>query len=369
MNDPKDRTPQRRLLLAGGAIALVGGALTLFSCNGQQPPPPPLRPVKLVTVGTASVAPVVELAGEVRARVESKLGFRIPGKIVSRRVEAGQRVKRGDELARLDARDFELAQAAAASIVTARQADLDNARSELRRFEDLHRQGHVADSQVDRVRVAVAAAEAALRGAQSSAALESNRVGDAVLRADADGVITFTVVDAGEVVEPGAPVVVLAQDGPREIVVEFPEDRTPLARVARAEVSLWAQPGVKYPAQLRELSASADPVTRTFRARYSVQAPANALALGQSATLTLRLPAQKGGMRLPTTALTEAQGMTQVWVFDPATSSVKHAPVQVVGLDGNEVIVGGLADGAQVVVAGVHVLAEGQKVRPLESQP
>ncbi|MDO9176670.1 MAG: efflux RND transporter periplasmic adaptor subunit, partial [Actinomycetota bacterium] len=187
--------------------------------------------------------------------------------------------------------------------------------------------------------------------------------------ADADGVVTAIEADAGEVVEPGAPVIRLAQDGPREIVVEFPEDRTPLARIARAEVSLWAQPGVKFPAKLRELAASADPVTRTFRARYSVDAPAGALALGQSATLKLLLPAQKGGTRLPTTALTEDHGATRVWVYDPASSTVKRMPIQVVGLDGNEVIVAGLADGAQVVIAGVHVLAEGQKVRPMGVLP
>lgn len=365
MNDFATSAKQRRIVVAVLGTVVVGSALALYACGGSAPPPAPLRPVKLVTVGSAAVTPVVELAGEVRARVESRLGFRVAGKIVSRRVEAGQRVKRGQELARIDPRDYQLSRSAADSQVTARRADVELAQSEYRRFQDLRKQGYVSEQELERKRVALSAAESGLRQAESGASLEGNRLGDTVLRADADGVITSTDADVGEVVEPGAPVIRLAQDGPRDVVVEFPEDRTPLARIAKAEVSLWAQPGAKFPAKLRELAASADPVTRTFRARYAVQAPADAIALGQSATLTLTLPAQKGGMRLPTTALTGNDGATLVWVYDPKASTVKRVPVKIVGLDGNDVVIAGLADGAQVVVAGVHVLVEGQKVRPL----
>ncbi len=358
---------KRRYAVAGLGAVAVAATLALYACSEAPQAEPPARPVKLLTVGTAAVAPSFELAGEVRARVESKLGFRVAGKIVSRRVEAGQRVRRGEELARIDPRDYQLAQTAADSAVTARRADLEIAQSEYRRFQDLRKQGYVSEQELERKRVALSAAESALKQAESGASLEGNRVDDTVLRADADGVVTQTLADVGEVVEPGAPVLLLAQEGAREVVVEFPEDRTPLARIAKAEVSLWAAPGVKYPAQLRELAGAADPVTRTFRARYSVKAPAGALALGQSATLTLRLPAQKAGMRLPTTALTGDNNGTRVWVYDAATSTVKRVPVQVAGLDGNDVLVAGLADGAQVVVAGVHVLTEGQKVRPMDA--
>ncbi len=351
------------------ATTVIGSALTLFACNSQPEPPAPLRPVKLVTVGGTAVSPSMELAGDVRARVESRLGFRTAGKIISRRVEAGQRVKRGEELARMDPRDYQLSHAAADSQVTARRADVEIAQSEYRRFQDLRRQGYVSEQELDRKRVTLAAAEAMLRQAESGASLEGNRLGDTVLRAIADGVVTGVDADVGEVVEPGAPVIRLAQDGPREIAVEFPEDRTPLAHIAKAEVWLWAQPDVRFPAQLRELAASADPVTRTFRARYSVNAPADALELGQSATLRLVLPAQPGGMRLPTTALIgdarPGGGVTQVWVYDPATSAVRRVPVRIVGLDDNDFVVAGLVAGTQVVIAGVHVLTEGQKVRPL----
>jgi multidrug efflux system membrane fusion protein len=357
----------RRALYVAGSGVVIAAALALFACGGQPEQAPPPRPVKVLSVGTASVAPVVELAGDVRARVESRLGFRVAGKIVARRVEAGQRVKRGDELARIDPRDYQLARTAADSQRSARRADVELAQAEYKRFADLREQGYVSDQELERKRTLLAAAEASLRQAESSASLEGNRLGDTVLRADADGVITRVDADVGEVVEAGKPVITLAQDGARDIVVEFPEDRTALARIATARVALWAQPGQEFPARLREMSAAADPVTRTFRARYSVQAPAGALALGQSATLRLTLPMQKGGARLPTTALVEQGGITQVWVFDAAASEVKRVPVQIAGLDGNDVVVAGLPDGAQVVVAGVHMLAEGQKVRALGS--
>lgn len=360
--------------LGGAAAVLALSALTLFACGEKPAAEAPIRPVRVMTVGTSGIAPVAELAGEVRARVESRLGFRVSGKMLSRKVEAGQRVRRGQELARIDARDYQLQRASADAGVAAAQADLANARNELKRFEELRKQGFVSETELERKRVALSLAEANFSQAQNSASLEGNRLGDTVLRADADGVIVSVEADVGEVVAAGTPVMILAQDGARDIAVEFPEDRTPLAKIATAEVSLWAQPGVSYPAKLRELSASADPVTRTFRARYSVQAPAGALALGQSASLLLRVPVIGKGTRLPTTALVSGESLgaketgpakSLVWVLDGTSGTVKKVPVQVVGIEGNDVLVSGLADGTQVVTAGVHVLTEGQKARPL----
>lgn len=348
---------------------LVAGVLSLHACSDAQETPPPPRPVKLMTVGSAAVGPTIELAGEVRARVESRLGFRVAGKIIARSVEAGQRVKRGQVLARIDPRDYQLALQAAQSNRAAAEQELSRARSDLDRFESLKQQGYVSAAELDRARTVLAAATAAHEQATSLLGLEENRHADTMLRADADGVIVSVHTDVGEVVEIGVPVMVLAHDGAREIAVEFAEDRSALARVASAEAYLWADPTQRFPATLRELSASADPVTRTFRARYSVKAARGALALGQSATLVLKVPADPrvsaGIIRLPSTALVGDHGASMVWVFDPEASAVKRQPVQVAGLDGNDVLVAGLADGAQVVIAGTHKLAEGQRVRPL----
>lgn len=351
------------------ALLLTAAALALGGCGHKEPPPTPERPVKLMTVGAGTLAATAELAGEVRARVESNLGFRVSGKVISRRVETGQRVRRGDELARLDPRDFELAGQSANSALIAAAARLENARAEYARYQELSKKGFVSATDMERKRVELSAAEAQHEQAQSGLSLEQNRVADTVLRADADGVVTAIQADVGEVVGAGQPVIHLAQDGDREIEVEFPENRTQLARAARAQVALWATPGARLPAVLRELSAAADPHTRTFRARYTVRAPANTLALGQSATLYLALPAMKSGAtRLPTTALFGQQGQTLVWVYEVKSSTVKRQSVQPVGVDGTDVLVAGLAPGMQVVTAGVHVLAEGQKVQPFSGK-
>jgi RND family efflux transporter MFP subunit len=342
--------------------------LALGGCSRTDTPPAPDRPVKLMTVGSSTTTPVAELAGEVRARVESSLGFRVPGKIVSRRVETGQRVHKGEELARLDPRDFQLSDQAATAQLSAASAQLETVRAEYARYDELRRKGYVSANDLDRKRAELSAAEAQHEQASSSMDLEKNRLDDTVLRADADGVVTAVLADVGEGVSAGQPVIRVAQDGPREIEVEFPEDRIALAHAARAQAVLWAQPGTSFPAALRELSAAADPVTRTFRARYTVKAPATALALGQSATLRLQLPAMSSGAaRLPTTAIFGEKDATMVWVYDPVHSQVRRRQVQVVGADGNDVLVAGLDAGTQVVVAGVHVLNDGQKVKPFSA--
>ncbi len=352
-----------RTLLA--SLLIVSSTLALSACSRNEAPPAPERPVKLLTVGQSHVSASAEFAGEVRARVESNLGFRVNGKIIARLVEAGQRVRRGQELARLDPRDFQLSDQSAGAQLIAAKAQLENARSEYRRYEELAKKGYVSQTDLERKRVELSAAEAQHDQATSGLSLEKNRLVDTSLRADADGVVTAVQADVGEVVSAGQAVIRLAHDGAREIEVEFPEDRTALAKAAKAEVRLWARPGSSYPATLRELAAAADPVTRTFRARYTVKAPADAMALGQSATLQLQLPMMSSGAaRLPTTAIVGKQNQTLVWIYDSKTSLVHQQAVKIAGADGNDVLVAGLKSGQQVVIAGVHVLSEGQKVKP-----
>lgn len=347
------------------ATLITAFALSISACGRKEPPAAPERPVKLMTSSGSNTAASVEFAGEVRARIESNLGFRVSGKITSRHVETGQRVRKGDELARIDPRDFQLSDQAASSQLIAAAAKVENARSEYARHQELHKKGFVSETELDRKRVELAAAEAQHEQATSSTALEKNRLTDTVLRADANGVVTAVLADTGEGVTAGQPVIRLAQDGAREIEVEFPEDRTAIAKVSAAYVVLWAKPDIKFPATLRELAAAADPATRTFRARYTVKAPADALALGQSATLHLQLPTlSSSASRLPTTAIFGKQNQTLVWVYDANTSQVHQQPVQIAGADGNDVLVLGLKPGTQIVIAGVHVLSEGQKVKP-----
>lgn len=345
---------------------LITSSLLLTAC--EKPPVAADQPrlVKLISVQTSSSQQSLELAGEIKARVESPLGFRVSGKITRRLVETGQVVKKGQALAELDPRDYELAKNASSSQVTAAKADLALAEAEYKRFQELQNKQFVSELDLDRKRVAVSAAAARLKSLESSVSLDNNRIADTILRADSDGVVSQVQADVGMVVSAGQPIVTIAQQGAREIVVEFPEDRHTIAeQYPQAQVSLWAQPQAKYPAKLRELSAVADPVTRTFRARYSIEAANNALALGQSATLHLNLQGQSGLIKLPTSALVGKGQQTTVFVFNPQSQKLQSQAVQVAGVDGNDVIVAGLQQGQQVVVAGVHVVHEGQVVRPL----
>jgi len=345
---------------------LITSSLLLSACEKPSVAADKPRLVKLISVQTSSSQQSLDLAGEIKARVESPLGFRVTGKIVRRLVETGQTVKKGQALAELDPRDYELAKTASTSQLMAAKSDLALAEAEYKRFQELQTKQFVSELDLDRKRVAVSAAAARLKSLESNVSLDNNRIADTILRADSDGVVSQVQADVGMVVSAGQPIVTVAQQGAREIVVEFPEDRrTIAAQYPQAQVSLWAQPQAKYPAQLRELSAVADPITRTFRARYSIQAPSNALALGQSATLHLNLQGQRGLIKLPTSALVGKGQQTTVFVFNPQSQKLQSQAVQVAGVDGNEVIVAGLQQGQQVVVAGVHVVHEGQVVRPL----
>lgn len=350
-------------------LLILGLPLLVAACSHEESPAvPPVRPVRLMTVGNADTSSDSELAAVVKARVESRMGFRVAGKIAGRTVEIGQHVVTGQPLLRLDPRDYALAELSGKSGLTAALAHRDVVKSEYERFQALQKQGFVSRIDLDRKHSELIAAEAQVRSAQSNAELAGNQVGDTVLKADADGVVEAIAADVGEVVAAGQPVVTLAHDGEREVEVEFPEDRTRLASEAHARVRLWSHPDQPYPASLREISAAADPVTRTFKARYQVQAPGSSLILGQSASLLLHRAASTapGIVQLPTSALLEANGVTLVWVFDPKSGLVRRQPVKAVGVSGNDVLAMGLQPGTAVVTAGVHVLADGQKVRPLD---
>lgn len=365
MNNPRSVF---QFTVLAGLVALAAG------CDRQPTnTQPPVRPVRLVTVGESTASPTVELAGSVKARVESALGFRVGGKVVARSVDVGQTVHKGDVLLRLDPRDYELSVQAARSALTSAKSALELAQSEYKRFDSLHQKGLVSETDLERKRVELSNAQAQVSNAESAASLEGNRVADAALRADSDGVVTALQADVGAVVAAGQPVVTLAKAGEREIEVAIPEDRTAVARSAAAEVKLWAKPGQAWPARLRELAAAADPVTRTFRARYTVDAPANSLALGQSASLTLKIsgpaPSAAGPLSIPSVALVEAQGKSAVWLFDAASSEIRLTPVQVVGVDGNNVLIAGIPAGSRIAGAGTHILTDHQKVRPMDAAP
>ena len=347
---------------------LIGSALS--GCSKTEPAPEPVRAVRTVIVGSDSAGGSYEFAAEVKARTESRLGFRVGGKIVRRDADLGDSVKRGQVLAQLDAQDFRLGQDAARAGLAAAQANHDQSVADYRRFKELRDQGFISSADLERRDTTLKASQAQLDQAKSQASVQGNQAGYAVLTADASGVITGIDADPGTVVAAGSPVLRLAHDGPRDLVFSVPEDKAGLIKALGAQpgsfkVRLWGAAAELLPATLREIAAAADPVTRTFLVKVDLGSAASAgVRLGQTATVVVELPKTTGVVKLPLSALKEEQGSSVVWVVDRASMTVKPVPVQLAGADGNEaVITGGLAPGLIVVTAGVHVLNPGQKVK------
>ncbi len=336
----------------------------LGACSKPAPPEEPVRAVKLMTVQSNALSATQEFSGEVRARIESRLGFRVAGKIIARHVEVGQSVKAGQLLAEVDPQDYRLAQEAARAQVQAALTQRDLAAADFKRYQALVQQGFISGAELERRDTTLKAAQAQLDQAQAQAANQGNQAAYTRLLADRAGVVTAVEAEPGQVVAAGAPVVRVAQEGPRDVVFALPEDK--LSRVSLGQtlqVQLWGQ-DAHMAAKVREIAASADPVTRTFAIKLAL--PANAAAaLGVTATVSLSrdsAPRQEV-IKLPTTALRQEQGKTSVWVYDPAQQTVNAQEVEVSTADANEAVIAKvLSLGQQVVVAGVHVLSPGQKV-------
>lgn len=347
-------------------IGIVLVAALLGACSKPEPAAPPLRAVRTIVIAEDSAQLQREYAAEVRPRTESRLSFRVPGKMTRRLVELGDSVKKGQVLAQLDPRDLQLGQQAAGAAVQAAQVTLDLAVADLNRYRELLAQGFISGAEVQRRETAVKSAEAQLAQAKAQANVQGNQAAYSTLVADANGVVTGVDAEPGAVVAAGTPVLRVARDGPRDAVFAVPEDsvaevRALLDKGGAVEVKGWGGEQRALPAVVREIAAAADPVTRTFLVKADIgQAP---LRLGQTATITVRRPPRQDITKLPLAAVFEHEGNSAVWVVDPQTMTVARTPIKVAGADGNSVVVSsGLQAGQRVVTAGVHVLTPGQKV-------
>ncbi len=345
--------------LLGAAAALV-----LTACGKPAPAPEPVRSVKVITIGATAGSTELEFSAEVRARVESRLGFRVAGKIQQRQADLGQRVQAGQLLAQLDPQDYQLAADAARAQVAAALTQRDLAAADYKRFAALKDQNFISGAELERRQSALQAAQAQLEQAQAQQRSQANQAAYTRLTAPAAGVITGVEAEPGQVVPAGATVVRLAQDGARDAVFSVPEDRLPALRVgAEVGVRAWADQRT-VAGRVREVAASADPVTRTYQVKAALPADAS-LPLGATVSVLPRAApaAPSGVIRLPLSALRQDGPGSAVWVLDPASMTVSSRPVQVGAPEGNEVVVtSGLSAGMQVVATGVHVLSPGQKV-------
>lgn len=339
----------------------------LLACKDGAPVADPVRAVRTITVQAGTTGLQHEYAAEVRARVESRLAFRVGGKLVQRRVNVGDLVKAGQPLAQIDASDLRLGQDAARAAVNAAQAQLAFSEAEFKRYKDLREQGFISGLELERRETALKAARSQAEQAAAQAGVQSNQAGYAVLVADVPGIVTAVDAEPGAVLAAGTPVLRLAHDGPRDAVFSVPEDRSAamralLGKPGALKLRAWGEGEKLLPATVREVAASADPMTRTFLVKADIGA--TALRLGQTATVLIDAPAVAGVIKLPLAAVFEQGGQSTVWLVDPTTMLVRPQPIAVAGADGNLVVVaGGLAPGQVVVTAGVHALTPGQKVR------
>lgn len=356
------------------SIAAVGALSLALAACGKSPPPdprtqPPLVRTVLVAPGNASER---VFTGTIAARVQGDLGFRVAGKVLERLVDTGQTVRRGQALLRLDPVDLKLAAHAQQEAVAAARARAQQASDEEQRYRDLQGTGAVSALAHEQIKAAADAARAQLRAAEAQAAAALNASRYAELLADADGIVMETLAEPGQVVSAGQVVVRLAHAGRREAVVQLPETLRP-ALGSAAQARLFGREEVVIPARLRQLSDVADRATRTFEARYVLDAGAAASApLGSTVTLriggastataTSTSTAGKSTLRVPIGAILDEGKGAAVWVVQG--DQVRRQPVTVVQVqDGNAQVAGALGQGERIVALGAHLLSEGAQVR------
>lgn len=350
-------------------ISVVAIGSVLLGCSKPPAVEEPVRAVKTITVGADTFAANSEYTGEVRAQVESRLAFRVGGKMMQRQAELGQSVKAGQVLARLDPQDYKLAADAARAQTVAAQTNRDLAAADLARYKDLLAQNFISRAELERREASLKSAQAQLEQAQAQMASQSNQSGYAVLTADVAGVVTAVEAEAGQVVSAGMSVFKIAADGARDVVFTVPDARLAAMRVGLpVKVLVWPL-NTLLEGKVREVAASADPATRTYQVKASLNAGQKPPALGSTVTVSVAgLPADLAQsqpiIKLPIAALRKEGQSISVWVLEPAGMTVRAQDVQVANADGNlAVITAGLTPGMQVVTAGVHVLTAGQKVR------
>lgn len=345
-----------------GALGL-GLCLALGGCGKGKADAAPEAPyVQTVLVSGSAAAGAERYTGSVRARIEADLGFRVPGKIAERRVDPGMRVRRGQVLMRLDPTDLGLAAGAAADRLRAAEAEAARAAADEARLKGLVEAGATAAATYDAAVAARKSTAATLAAVRAQAADAANQRGYAALVADSDGVVTEVLAQPGQVVSAGTPVLRLARAGAREALIAVPEAALPrLPRAARA--TLYAT-GETVGARLREVAGAADPLTRTYAARYMLAAAPEAAALGSTVTLELRDAAGPAPIEVPLAALTDRGRGPGVWVVG-ADRRVRRRAVRLVALaeESARLAPGALRPGERIVALGAQLLREGQQVR------
>ncbi len=357
----------RRFLVPAVAIAvaaiLISVAVVIFGSLQRDPNDPRAGP-PMVAVAVAQPAAPSERAftGVVSARVQSNLGFRVPGKIVERLVDVGQRVRIGQPLMRIDQNDLRLAVIAKENAVAAARAVAVQARNDEARYNKLVTEGWSTRQRYEQAKAALDTAEAQLLAAEAEATVARNEAGYSLLVSDADGTVVETLGEPGQVVAAGQIVIRLAHAGPREATVALPEAVRPSIG-SSAQVMVYGDGSQRFPASLRQLSDSADPQSRTYEARYVIEGAAASAPLGSTVTIWLTDADAAEGSQIPVGAVLDNGQSTGVWIVDPATSKVTFREVKIRRLALETATVTGVNPGEHLVALGVHMLHPGATIR------
>lgn len=344
--------------------------LVLAACaKPAATPQDDVRPVRSMTVSLTRDAVQATYSGEIRARVESRLGFKVAGKVMERLVEVGAHVMPGQPLLRLDPHDSALSAESSAAQTEAAQIKLRQSRVDLERYERLFDERFISKAALDQYKLNYETAASQLKSAQAQQRLSLNQRAYTVLTADRAGVITAIDMEVGQVISAGQPVLTLAADGAREVLVSIPESRVEEVRRAKQfRVSTWVDPQHFHAATLRELAPDADKATRTYAARIAIADHDDALRLGMTASVQVENLEEAAAIRVPLSAIHHQDHIATVWVIEPANSTLASRPVTLGAASRDSVqVFQGLHEGEVIVTAGGHLLHAGQKVKVLPS--
>jgi RND family efflux transporter MFP subunit len=346
------------------AAALI--AATVTGCDKPAPPIAQARPVRTIAVERGAEGETVSLTGQVRAKDEVSLAFRLDGRMIERPVNVGDVLKAGQVVARLDPQNQENALRTAQANLASAEAQLTQARLAFGRQQELLKDGWTPRARFDEAQQALLTAQAQVDSTRAQLRTAQNQLDYTVLSADASGAVTKVGTEPGEVVRAGQMIVQLARQGGRDAVFDVSEQimrtgpRDPLV-----EIALTNDPKVRATGRVREVAPQADAATRTFQVKVGITDPPEAMRLGATVTGTVKLSAPPG-VEVPASALTEADGRPAVWVVDPQSQTVSLRNVEVLRYDPATVVISqGLETGERVVTAGVQTLRPGQKVRLL----
>jgi RND family efflux transporter MFP subunit len=357
------RAPRRRKTLS--VLLAAGLASVLASCGEAPKAPEIIRPVKAMMVEAPVTERTLTYSGTLAPRIESTLGFRVAGKVVERFVNAGNEVKKGQKIARLDETDLKLAENSARASLAAARTRMAVAKDALDRANSLITNDFISRSTVDQRKLDFDSAKAAFDAAQDQLNQAVNATSYALLLADKDGIVTSVRAEPGQVVSAGQAIITFALAGDIEAAVYVPEQEIAQFKVGDpATVSLWSADNIKADGKIREIAGAADPASRTYAVRVSLDRENPRMRLGMTAAVQLRARIEKPAFVVPIASLTDAAGGKAVFVANAADSTVSSRKVTVTGLtDDGAKISEGLNPGDIVVTGGVQFLRDGMKVR------